>query len=76
MKRGGNGHVGIIEVSLTDSTLFRSDLITSNDQLTDISLLGLATKRGGQLVTFDRRIPISVVIGASSETLQVLAPSD
>jgi predicted nucleic acid-binding protein len=41
---------------------------------TDIYLLGLAKKRGGTLVTFDRTIPLEAVKGATRATLTVLSP--
>lgn len=63
-------------VSLADSSLFHADSIRGRGQLTDVYLLGLAKRRGGQLVTFDRRIPLSAVVGATLANLQVLAPAD
>jgi hypothetical protein len=41
-------------------------------QLTDLYLLALAVKNGGRFVTFDLRIPSSVVAGAQDENLVVL----
>lgn len=69
-------HFWTDEVSLADSSLFHRNSIRGRKQLTDIYLLGLAKKRGGQLVTFDRRIPLSAVVGARLANLQVLAPAD
>ena len=59
-------------VSVTDKTLFRASHIASARQLTDIYLLGLATKMKGRLATFDRTIPTGAVIGASSATLAII----
>lgn len=62
-------------VSLRDPTLFDPGLIGGHRQLTDIYLLGLARKRDGCLVTFDRTIPVKAVIGADQRTLAVVAPA-
>jgi toxin-antitoxin system PIN domain toxin len=59
-------------VSLTDSTLFNVALIPGHRLITDVYLLGLASKMGGALATFDRTIPIAAVKGATRETLYVI----
>lgn len=41
-------------------------------QLTDVYLLALAVQHGGQLVTFDRSVPVSAVGGADSTHLLLL----
>jgi hypothetical protein len=41
-------------------------------QLTDLYLLGLAVKHQGRLVSFDQRIPLSAVHGASPEHMVIL----
>jgi hypothetical protein len=60
-------------VSMYDESLFDISLLHGHRQLTDTYLLGLAVKRGGRLVTFDRSIPISVVKGASRSSVEVIA---
>ena len=40
-------------VSLRDESLFNASVIVSHRQLTDVYLLGLATRMGGALATFD-----------------------
>ena len=60
-------------VSLRDA-LFDLSAARGHRQLTDIYLLGLATKMGGLLATFDRTIPVKAVRGAGPETLAVIAP--
>ena len=57
------------ELSLCDSVVFPT--LPGNQQLTDAYLLGLAAKRGGKLVTFDRHIDTSLVKGGS-EALFIL----
>jgi toxin-antitoxin system PIN domain toxin len=59
-------------VSLADAALFNSALIPGHRHLTDVYLLGLASKMGGALATFDRTIPIAAVKGATRETLCVI----
>ena len=62
-------------VSLRDASLFDPGLIGGHRQLTDIYLLGLAMKKDGCLVTFDRTIPVKAVTGADTRTLVVVAPA-
>lgn len=64
---------GFLAVYLRDETLFEPSLIVSHRQLTDVYLLGLATRMGGMLATFDAGIPLKVVKGATAETLAVIA---
>ena len=45
------------EISLTDESVFRAAYVVSARQVTDVYLLGLAAKRGGRLVSFDRGVP-------------------
>lgn len=59
-------------VSIYDSERFEHRRILSAKSLTDLYLLSLAVERKGQLVTFDRGIATSPVIGASSRNLLVL----
>src|ERR1700730_15747413 len=59
-------------VSLLDSELFRSTAIAGHQKITDVYLLGLAVRRGGTLVTFDRSIPLKAVIGAEKTLLRLL----
>jgi len=60
-------------VSLRDERLFNASFARGHRQLTDVYLLGLATKKRGCLVTFDRTIPLAAVIGASGATLEVVS---
>lgn len=62
-------------VSLTDAALFAPQFIRGHRQLTDVYLLGLATKMGGKLATFDRTIPIKAVRGATPDSLRVIEPA-
>jgi uncharacterized protein len=60
-------------VSLRDETLFASSPIVSSRHLTDVYLLGLATRMGGTLATFDAGIPLDAVRGATRHNLSVIA---
>lgn len=62
-------------VSLRDKKLFNPSVIRGHRQVSEVYLLGLAKKHGGQLATFDRTIPISTVIGATPDTLAVISAS-
>jgi toxin-antitoxin system PIN domain toxin len=60
------------DLSLLDAALIDSARVHGPRQVTDVYLLALAVAEGGRFVTFDRTIPLSAVIGASSEKLVVL----
>jgi toxin-antitoxin system PIN domain toxin len=60
------------EITLRDGLLFVADHIHSSRQLTDIYLLGVASKHGGRLVTFDQGISRSTVRISKEENLCVL----
>jgi uncharacterized protein len=60
------------DVSLLDETVFDHNRIHGPQQLTDIYLLGLAVHHGGCLATFDRKISISAVRGATAKHLLLL----
>jgi toxin-antitoxin system PIN domain toxin len=59
-------------VSLLDAELFRPTAIAGHQKITDVYLLGLAVRRGGTLITFDRSIPLKAVIGAERTHLRLL----
>jgi toxin-antitoxin system PIN domain toxin len=63
-------------VSLTDAALFNPALIRGHRQVSDVYLLGLAKKMGGYLATFDQGIPLGAVIGATRDTIAVIADGD
>ena len=69
----GHHHFWSDTISLRDTTLFNLSHISSHRQLTDVYLLGLAKKMGGRLATFDQTIPLKAVIGASKDTVAVIA---
>jgi toxin-antitoxin system PIN domain toxin len=58
--------------SLIDTSLFRIQAITGHQMLTDVCLLGLAVRRHGKLVTFDRSISVHAVVGAAPANLEVI----
>ncbi len=55
------------DVSLTDTTVFHSEHMLRPKQITDLYLLALAVRNSGRLVTFDQRIPLAGVEGATQE---------
>lgn len=59
-------------ISILDDTIFSLEELHSGRQLTDVYLLGLAVRRGGHLVTFDRSIPWRAVKGAKVSHLKIL----
>lgn len=63
------------DISLLDGSKFHHDRIHGHRQLTDLYLLALAVRRGGRLVTFDARIPLSAVAGATTHHLVTIAAS-
>lgn len=60
------------EISLLDGDLFRPGVIAGHQKITDVYLLGLAVRKNGTLVTFDRSIPHKAVIGADRCHLKIL----
>ena len=70
--RGADHEFWPDEISLRDASVFAADRIHGARQLTDIYLLGLTTRHGGRLVTFDRGVPINSVRAASSANLVAL----
>ncbi len=60
------------DICILDATRFRHAHMHGHRQLTDLYLLGLAVKNGGRLVSFDIRIPLSAVHGATKDRLVVL----
>lgn len=60
------------DISMLDATRFHHPHIHSQRQLTDLYLLGMAVKNGGRLVSFDQRIPLGAVRGATKDHLILL----
>jgi len=59
-------------ISLRDEKLFSRENFLSSGKLTDIYLLGLATKQDARLVTFDQNISLKAVRTAKPQNLSVL----
>lgn len=57
------------DVGLLDPRAFHADRLLASHQVTDVYLLGLAARRRGRLVTFDRRLSSDAVPGGSSALL-------
>jgi toxin-antitoxin system PIN domain toxin len=57
------------DVSIFDPKRFRQAHMHGHRQITDLYLLALAVKHSGRLVSFDARIPLSAVHGATSSHL-------
>ena len=60
-------------VTVRDFALFNSASIQGYKQVTDVYLLALAVANDGVLVTFDRSITPSAVVGASEHQVILLA---
>ena len=60
------------DISLLDDAVIDWDRVIGPRQLTDVYLLALAVARGGRFVTFDTRVPASVVRGAEERSLEVI----
>lgn len=57
------------DVSVLDGHCFHHPHIHSARHITDLYLLALAVRNKGRLVSFDQRIPLSAVAGASERHL-------
>jgi hypothetical protein len=55
-----------------DGAIFRPEAVVSHRQITDIHLLALAIRHGGCLATLDRSIPLKSVVGAKSDSLEII----
>ncbi len=60
------------DISLLDPSVAHASRIHGPRQLNDIYLLALAVSKGGRFVTFDDKIPLNTVIGATAGHLVVL----
>ena len=60
------------DVSLLDASRFQHSHIHGPRQLTDLYLLALAVRQGGSFITFDTKIPLGAVPGATSAHLRVI----
>jgi toxin-antitoxin system PIN domain toxin len=58
------------DVSLSDETLFDPAYIIGARQVTDVYLLGLAARRGGRVVSFDRSMPWQAIRNGSQDLLE------
>ena len=61
-------------LSFRDPRSFNVPACHGHQQLTDVYLLALAVKQGGRLATFDQRIPLAAVRGATRAALEVITP--
>lgn len=61
------------DVNLLDGKAVDWNRVLGHRQITDAYLLALAVRHGGRLVTFDRRIAVEAVAGATSAHLATLA---
>lgn len=60
------------DLSLLDRRLVERSRVHGPRQVTDVYLLALAVHHGGRFVTFDGRVPLQAVTGATTEQLVVL----
>lgn len=63
------------DLSFRDGRFFWPERIQGPKQITDIYLLALAVKNGGRLATFDARISLDAVVGATPAHLAVIDSS-
>ena len=59
-------------VSLLDETILRPQFLEGHRQITDARLLALAVRNDGRLATFDRRLPIKAVKGATERHIRLV----
>ncbi len=70
----GHHHFWNDALSLTDDSVFNPSLLAGSRQITDVYLLGLASRNHGVLATFDRSIPMRAVMDVDRSVLHVIAP--
>ncbi|MDO8989260.1 MAG: PIN domain-containing protein [Sideroxyarcus sp.] len=61
------------DVNMLVEGVFDWTRVLGHRQVTDAYLLALAVKNGGRFVTFDRRIVLATVKGASAKNLTIVA---
>lgn len=59
-------------ISILDEQSINRNRVHGPKQLTDLYLLSLAISNGGRLATFDQKIPLSAVPGASKHDLVIV----
>ncbi len=59
-------------VSLLDESILRPQFLEGHRQITDARLLALAVRNDGRLATFDRRLPIKAVKGATDRHIRLV----
>lgn len=60
-------------LTMTDEHSFVGSMVRGHKQVTDIYLLGLATKMGAMFATLDTSIPLAAVRGATAVNLLVIS---
>jgi hypothetical protein len=60
------------DISLLDAEVANWDAVLGSRQVTDTYLLALAVHHGGRLVSFDRRVNLRGVPGASQASLDII----
>jgi len=60
------------DISLADVGTVAAERVLGTKQISDIYLLALAVKNAGQLITFDRGVPLSAVPGATEDHIVYL----
>lgn len=60
------------DVTLLDPAVVDTSRLLGPKQVTDCYLLALAVARGGRFVTFDARVALGAVVGATEDHLTVL----
>ena len=60
------------DITLRDADIIQWGRVSGHNQITDVYLLALAVKRNGTLASFDQRIALSAVRGATSENFALL----
>ena len=62
-------------LSLSDAGLFDLSKLRGHQQITDLYLAGLAHHHGGRLATLDANIPVSALVGAPPNVIELVPPN-
>lgn len=60
------------DVSLLDETILKTQFLAGHRQITDARLLALAVRNQGWLASFDRRLPVTAVRGATERHIRLV----
>lgn len=75
-RSSGSHHFWPDTISISDQDVFAGQMIRGHKQVSDVYLLGLATRHRGAFATLDRPIHVGAVKGATQANLWIISAGD